>query len=259
MIGRELHTSTDRSFLAVWMLTLSLLSISLGACGAPNTGDHWIVLGRLPDGPDTIFVEIEPGFEKIRYVYLDAVEKQCGENLCRVLFYARGDKTPPRTSLREFISGGAFGVATLAVWNGRRPGGINDFTRWDCQRAGVEGAPLGALCGEGVKEDYSAVGTLASMAGIQKACRWPANNDVELLRKYLDTVSPPERQAQSRELFNLLYGNGFKSPDNIGECDSIRAKNEADVLAARKRLSSRFPPSEQPPVPARTKPSSTKR
>ena len=141
---------------------------------SPPKASNWRLVGSLTDGPKTLFVEVAQTAVRKHEVYDDAVKSLCpGAGLCRVMFFAPGDRTPASQSLTSFISSGGFtGYRSLAVWVGNRNNGSGNFTAWDCDRGGVDGAPMGALCGTGVAEAYSAILNLASRAGMQTACGW---------------------------------------------------------------------------------------
>lgn len=173
--------------------------------------------------------------KKNRSIYNDAVHSICGRDLCRVSFYLRGDPKPPQTSLRDFFILGGFGqTPALAAFIGSREEG--EFTHWDCERAGVEGAPLGALCGPGVRENYDAVLSLAGRAGQKKVCRWDHTDDADLTRSFIASVKDKSRQSQYQEALNILYQNGDGSIDNVSECAAVKQRTQADVDAARKRF-----------------------
>jgi len=204
----------------------------------PNTGGQsplWKVVGRVPDKLKPIFVELDQTAVARREIYDEAVRSLCGSGSCQVVFFAAGDPIPPSSSFRAFLDAGGFSVRKLAEWWSAEPGS-GKFNYWDCERAGVAGAPLNGLCGVGVAEAYSAILKLSIHAGMRKACEWPLNDDVKIIGDYIARMSDKARQEQFRNAFVKFYDGGNRRPDNLQECDNARKRNAADLLEARKLL-----------------------
>jgi hypothetical protein len=195
----------------------------------------WKVVGRVPDGLKPLFVELDRTAVTKREVYEEAVRSLCRPNLCRVMFFAPSDTTPDASSFEAFVKSGGFGYRSLAVWSSNASGS-GDFNSWDCDRAGSDGAPLGALCGAGVREAYGAMLALAGRAGMQKACRWPATDDAKIARDYIARMTDPRRKEQFRNEFEGMYNGGNGRPDDLSKCEDVRKRTEQTVLAARKLL-----------------------
>ena len=192
------------------------------------------VVGRVPDGLKPIFVELDQTAVARREIYDAAVRSLCGSGFCKVMFFAAGDQTPPSSSFKAFVDFGGFGVRNLAIWSG--DAGSGDFNQWDCERAGITGAPLNALCGAGVAEAHRAILTLSGLTGMQKACRWPPTDDAKIVDDYISRMSDKPRQEQFRGAFVKAYRGGNGRPDDLRECDNVWKRNQARVLAARKLL-----------------------
>jgi hypothetical protein len=213
-----------------------LLVLVIGSkTGIPDASQPslWKVVGRVPDKLKPIFVELDQTAVARREIYDEAVRALCGSGSCKVMFLAAGDPTPPSSSFKAFLDFGGFGVRHLATWSD------GEFTQWDCERAGVNGAPLGALCGAGVSEAYSAILALSIHAGMRKACEWPLTDDVRIVGDYISRMSDKLRQEQFRNTFVKIYDGGNRRPDNLRECDNVQKRNAAELLEARKLLTAR--------------------
>ncbi|MBR1151202.1 hypothetical protein [Bradyrhizobium sp. JYMT SZCCT0428] len=205
------------------------------AAGQPSL---WKVVGRVPDKSKPIFVELDQTAVARREIYDEAVRSLCGSASCQILFLAPGDPTPPSSSFKAFYDFGGFNVRHLAYWYSAQPGS-GDFTGWDCERAGANGAPLSALCGDSVREAHKAILTLTIHAGTQKACGWPPNGDEKIVGDYISRMSDKPRQEQFQSIFLQVYNGGNRRPDNLSECDNVRKRNAARLLEARKLLTAR--------------------
>lgn len=205
---------------------------------ADRQASLWKVIGRVPDGLKPVFVEINQAAISRREVYDDAVRLLCGPGLCRVMFFGSGDQMPASSSFKAFVDSGGFGHRSLAVWSSNASGS-GDFNSWDCDRAGSDGAPLGALCGSGVREAYDAILALAGRAGMQKACRWFAVDDAKVAREYIARMTDQRRQEQFRSDFERMYNGGTSRPDDLSQCENVRKRTEQKVLAARGLLLSK--------------------
>lgn len=129
------------------IILLSYLGSNLkesGAGMAASSGDHWKQVGGLDDSENFKFVEVDKPNAGAA-VYDDAISKLCGGGGCvQVGFFLVGDSIPPSTSRSAFFRDGGWAKYTpAAVYF------TNEFTKWDCEKAGSEGAPASALCGEG--------------------------------------------------------------------------------------------------------------
>lgn len=98
---------------------------------------------------------------------------------------------------------------------------------WDCERAGVEGAPLSALCGELFRTAHGVVLALAGYEGIGKECGWPVR---KTLRKELDEVvasgGTPDRIAFLRAAFEKYLAEtvGTRTRNAGYDCTGYRQK-----------------------------------
>jgi hypothetical protein len=98
---------------------------------------------------------------------------------------------------------------------------------WDCERAGVEGSPLSALCGETFRTAHTVVLRLAGYEGIGKECGWPVR---KTLRKELDEVvasgGTPDRIAFLRTAFEdaLAKNKGVRTQNPGYDCAGYRQK-----------------------------------
>jgi len=205
-----------------------------GGASAPKNA-QWKVVGGLPDGVKTIYVEMDPQYAKDRREYDAAVEHLCRDRqICNVAFFLPGDRVPNQDSRTFFASGGWANYPVLASWWGNRNSGLFEFKSWDCRRAGEEGAPPSALCGEGVAEAYNAVLALAGRAGTGEACGWPKTNDAKLAQTYIANIKNPGRQQVFKEGFDLFYPS--KGPDDRADCKKLRGKIDDAAKVARKTL-----------------------
>ena len=132
-----------------------------------------MLVSQLTDGLEVQFVEVAKEKVQVHSTYDEAIASlyQVRE-ICLIGFYQAGDRIPASQGLRDFfINGRGFkDYPTLATWWSNRNSGTADFTHWDCERAGVAGAPLSALCGKGLSASHGAVLTIAWTTAMGKAC-----------------------------------------------------------------------------------------
>lgn len=209
------------------------VSFVLTGCSPPK-GDGWKLVGQLPDGLETKFVEVAKEKAQSRATYDEAVVRLCGgRDLCMVAFFQAGDTIPPEQTSRDFFSAGGYGnYPTLAFYAN------NDFTTWDCVRAGTAGAPLDALCGEGVEESYDAILKIAGRSGMAITCHWPVDDGKAVVAKFLASLKDVKRREQFQNAFDKHYATVHDGPDDPKDCRRLRRKIEDDARRARKVLES---------------------
>lgn len=215
--------------LAIAAATLLLTS----SCAPPEKGDHWHQIGQLTgSGRDIRFVEIDANNAHNGAVYRDAASTLCGTDgsgCYQVAFYLPGDKVPPSEDRATFFGAGGYtDYPSVATYTG------GQFTQWDCEKAGVTDAPLSALCGTGVKEQYEAIGRLVTRVSWTIACGLPANNDSDLVAHFIAHMKDKDRAAQFQQLFD--QNNDSKGPDDPADCQNLREKIESHARDARKTL-----------------------
>jgi hypothetical protein len=108
---------------------------------------NWRVIGALIDGWKTKFVEIKAEHAKERVVYDNAVNTLCREiSFCNIAFFLPGDRVPANQSAKDFFDAGGWNnYPVVALWLENWASGSFEYTRWDCDRAGADGAPMSAL------------------------------------------------------------------------------------------------------------------
>lgn len=215
--------------LAIATATLLLTS----SCAPPEKGNHWHQIGQLTgSGPDIRFVEIDANNAHNGAVYRDAATKLCGSDgsgCWQVAFFLPGDRAPPSEDRATFFNAGGYAdYPSVATYTG------GQFTQWDCEKAGVKDAPLSALCGTGVKEQYEAIGWLATRVSWTTACGLPATNDSNLVAHFIANVKDKDRAAQFQHFFD--QSNDNKGPDDPADCLNLREKIESHARDARKTL-----------------------
>jgi hypothetical protein len=210
---------------------ISLVAVAMlaTACGqsAPVQGDGWRRAGGLDD--DLIpFVEVQADRAKDGAVYRDALNRLCGPGRCvQIGFFESGDAIPPSgPRSRFFRNGGWSNYRPLAVYMG------GEFTKWDCDRAGEEAAPLSALCGEGAEEQYQAVLQVATRDGWVKACQLPRFGGRKLVEEYAATV-PPARRQQMLGAYEEMLSSSTDGPDDPADCQNLRANIEQKADEAK--------------------------
>jgi Short C-terminal domain len=106
-----------------------------------NAGENWEVVGGLDDRENIKFVAVDKTGLGGDFYNL-AIQQLCPLDECAYVgFFTPGDKIPPSTSRREFFENGG--------WKDYRPAAVyvaNEFTKWDCEKAGYANAPTGSLC-----------------------------------------------------------------------------------------------------------------
>ena len=126
----------------------------LAGCGSQDEPEpaspppNWRLVGQLSDGLKAKFVEIALDKAKDKDTYDSAVASLCkSEKICVVGFFLPGDKVPPSQSSKQFFGDGGWGqYSPTALWWSNSNSGMANYTKWDCVRAGVDGAPPDALC-----------------------------------------------------------------------------------------------------------------
>jgi hypothetical protein len=220
-------------------ILLYLTCLALTACNGSRTqGEGWKVVGQLSDGLETRFVQVSMDRLKDRAMYEKAVSTLCKQrNICVIAFFSDGDNIPSDQSSKSFFSTGGFrDYSPVVVWWSNNSGGVASFTIWDCQRAGAIGAPLEALCGDGMSEAHSAVLALAVRAGMADACGWAKGDEGQVARSYISTLKETGRQEQFQSAFASFYASFRKGPDRPEDCKRLRAKIEEKATLARKLL-----------------------
>jgi hypothetical protein len=218
---------------------------------ASKESAHW-KLAREITGNGSIspqLVEIDPDHAKNRAIYDNAVSVLCADrSLCSsVDFFIRGDRIPPSQTAKSYnASGGVRNYPTVVRWQG------GDYTQWDCERAGAEGAPLAALCGVDIRQAFSAVLSLTGRSNTAEYCGWPKNdNDRTLVRVYISNM-PDHRRREYFQRAVEKYPKG--GPDDPKDCTRLRPNIEKQAAEARKFLASRnsFASAEARPIPSNT-------
>jgi hypothetical protein len=201
--------------------------------GGASRGSGWTLVGSLADAPKYKFVVISADHAKDRATYDSAVNALCRRNeFCTISFFLPGDRIPKSQDAQTFRTSGGFkAYPTVATWQ------TNDFHQWDCERAGKEGAPLGALCGDGIAEAFSAILSLAGRTGMAEFCNWPKNkSDFDLVMNYIEKLDTAERKDQFRTTYFQRYRSGVSGPDNLTDCSKLRTQVEQRAAEARKLL-----------------------
>lgn len=117
----------------------------------PITSKKWKVVGGLIDGLATQFVEVAPPYQKDAGTYREAADYVCNARkppTADVAFFITGDIIPVSQGVRGFFAAGGWSNYRMTAhhWCGS-----GDWTTWDCDRIGNEGAPPEALCGAGIR------------------------------------------------------------------------------------------------------------
>jgi hypothetical protein len=211
---------------------LAALTLLLGACSGPTPiqGNGWREVGSLDDG--TIpFVEVQANKLKDGSVYQDAIRRLCQNGGCvEVGFFAPGNALPPSGRRSSFFQSGGWGnYQPLAVYMG------GEFTKWDCQRAGEDAAPLSALCGEGAKEQYDAVLDLATRDGWVRGCGLPPYGGRQLVEQFAEKL-PEIRRRQIMSSYDEMLDESSSGPDDPLDCEALRSNIERKAERARTTL-----------------------
>jgi hypothetical protein len=207
-----------------WSILFALLSLA-GCAGPLLQGDGWKVVGQLTDGLHARFVEVAPAKIQDRETYDKAVATLCQQQRACVLgFFAPGDRTPPTQTSQQYFDGGGWkDYPVLAVWSGSA-----GFTRWDCDRAGVVGAPLEALCGAGILESFSAILEIGTRTGMAKACHWPSTDWPAVAANYIASIRDVGRKEQFQRAYESSYSKALKGPRDPADCKRLRSGIERD-------------------------------
>lgn len=213
---------------------IALISVFASACSAPGPvdGDGWKQVGGL-DKDMIPFVAISPERARDGAVYRDAIDRLCGTRRCvQVGFFLAGDRMPQSGPRSDFFrAGGWSNYSPLAVYMG------GEFTKWDCERAGEESAPLSALCGERIGEEYGAILGLATRDGWVKGCGLSPFGGKELVERYVATLQT-ERRAQMLSAYQEMFASAQNGPDNPSDCQALRSKIEQRGRHSKKVIES---------------------
>ena len=221
---------------------LALVAFLMVSCDESSPqGSGWRVIGQLTgDGLRAKFVEIAIDKAHDRPTYDNAVMVLCKDvEICILGFFLHGDRIPETQSAKNFYDrGGWSDYPVLATWWSNRNSGVANFTTWDCERAGIEGAPLEALCGPGVGEAYGALLAVAGRAGMAQACKWPPNDMPAIAAVFIAELVDSRRKEQFQNAYNDLLAAAKRGPDNFDDCKRLRPKVEQAAKQARIVLSS---------------------
>ena len=203
------------------------------ACGPPAASDgRWRRTGGL-DGDVIPFVEIQPAAAKDGAAYRDAINRLCGPGRCvQVGFFMAGDAIPPSGPRGDFFRAGGWGrYRPLAIYMG----GSDEFTLWDCERAGVESAPHSALCGEGVEAQYAAVLRLAARDGWVQGCGLPPFGGRAIVERFVAGLDAT-RRAQLLADYERNFTDSTNGPDLPSDCERLRPRIERNAEQAKATL-----------------------
>jgi len=214
-----------------WRIALALFALVAIAAffGRLTTSSDWRYVGGLDNDDIFHFVIVTPGLETKRAVYDTAVAAICehptAPRICSLLFFAQGDRIPPRQPKGPFFDAGGFrNYPSLAAYWRNQNTGMAEYTAWDCKRAGLEGAPLNSLCDPAVKSASGAAIDLGIRNSSATACRWPQTDDRARFAAYLATVQDQAQREMYRKNFDSANtGNG---PDDRADCIKLRAHIE---------------------------------
>lgn len=205
-----------------WQRLFVAFTLILSACGAtaPIEGNGWRQAGGL-DGDMIPFIEVSPDRAKDGTIYHEAINRLCGSGRCvQVGFFMAGDQIPPSGPRGDFFRAGGWGsYRPLAVYMG------DEFTEWDCERAGEESAPLSALCGENAHEEYTAVLRLATRDGWVEGCGLPPFEGRKLVEEYAAKL-PVARRDQTIRAYQEMFTSSTNGPDSPSDCEALRARIE---------------------------------
>jgi hypothetical protein len=211
-------------------LAASLLAC---ACGPPAASDgHWQRVGGL-DGDVIPFVEIQSAAARDGAVYRDAINRLCGPGRCvQVGFFMAGDAIPPSGPRGDFFRAGGWArYRPLAIYMA----GSDEFTLWDCQRAGTEAAPRSALCGEGVREQFEAVLRLAARDGWVQGCALPPFGGRAIVERFAAGLEATQRNQVLAD-YEQHYASSTNGPDLPSDCQALRPRIERDAERAKATL-----------------------
>lgn len=221
------------------LLRSAWIGLSLAGCSV-SEGSGWKLVSQLTDGLEVQFVEVAKEKAKSRATYDEAVGALCeGREICVVGFFQAGDSIPPAQDSRSFFTSGGFkDYRALTIWWSNRNIGLAEFSRWDCARAGADGAPLSALCGAGVAESYEALLVVAGWVGMAESCGWPPGDGKAAVAKFLTSMTDVDRRQMFKEGYDQLYGATRDGPDDEADCQRLRRKIEDRSRRARTVLKS---------------------
>lgn len=206
-------------------------AVAGSACGPVANGDRrWQRVGGL-DGDMIPFVEIEAGSATDGAVYEDAIDQLCGPGRCiYVGFFMAGDAIPPSGPRGDFFRAGGWGrYRPLAVRFG------DEFTHWDCERAGAEAAPASALCSAGVREQYGAVLDLAARDGWVEGCGLPPYDGRATVERFVAGLDNTRRR-QLLENYERHYTSSTNGPDLPSDCEALRPRIQRNADEAKASL-----------------------
>jgi hypothetical protein len=215
------------------------MAAAVGGCDDKHDAvAHWKVVGSTrPPGMRLVFVEMSPQYAKDRGEYDRAVIRLCESGTLNVAFFLPSDMVPPSGTTGDFFNAGGWkGYKPVALgWCGQT--GDKMYTVWDCNRAGVDGAPEDALCGEGVEEAYKAILSLGSEVHVSKACGWRPNpDDRKIGQAYIATLTDLKRKASWQKAFDDNADSTL--PYDVANCPKVKKTVQGDAAAARKLLTS---------------------
>ncbi len=219
----------------------------------PRSSD-WRVVGGLENDDIFRFIVVTPGMESKRAVYDAAASALCEQptspRICVLHFFAKDDPIPPRQPKKQFFATGGFRDygKMLAVYWRNHNSGVAEYTKWDCKRAGVDGAPLSSLCDPAVQMAYEAALALGGRTGNAQACGWPETEDFSNFLIYLSTVQDPLRREMYRKGFDAM--NSGKGPDHLSDCGKLQTKMEERATVARLALGIPQPIAQQSIMPS---------
>lgn len=215
-------------------MAAALIMFSVAGCtDQPPHGTHWRVVSSV-DGGFIQFVQLDAVGQKDRAVYDEAVAQSCGGDAClQVGFFGPGDKVPADTTRQAFFAdGGWSNYHSLATYaKGDQPG----FTQWDCERAATD-APLDALCGPGVRDEYDAVGAIASRDGWVIGCGLPDFKGKAVVDAFVATFKDDGRRKQFLDEYDEIYNSAVKGPDDPQACNTLRSRIVGKANAAKALL-----------------------
>lgn len=209
-------------------------AIGVAACSpGPSGKTPWNEVGSL-DGGAIRFVQVDTKYAHDAGVYREAAENACGDRCIQVGFFAEGAPIPAATTRREFFAAGGWAnYDPIAVYMGS----TGEFTRWDCDRIGAEGAPGEAMCSGGQGELSLALHALGSRSAYVEACGMPPTSDRDLVAKFAAT------QGNSRAItdeFEQWYRRGLSGPDDPSMCPTVAVAVERSAVEGRKVIQNRL-------------------
>jgi hypothetical protein len=205
--------------------------LCLGACGESlKSGNHWREVGSIENG-FIPFVVVDAASAHDGAVYKNAADTLSADpHTMQIGFFLPSDTIPPNGSRGDFFGAGGWKPYSPAtVYSG------GQFSSWDCSKAGVEDAPLSALCGKGVKEQYDAILSLASRDAWVIGCGLPKSDGRTVVQRFAETLTPAKRDQVLHD-FDNMYSESTSGPDNPSDCQTLRPHIEKEAQAARNLL-----------------------